>query len=139
MLSDGQIALIADCDAIWDGLSNGTFTILSSDHCPFRYNDSVSGKKTSISPEFPEGHFKYIPNGCPGIETRLALTLSAGRLALPKFVELTAANPAKLYGLYPLKGALKEAVSDAYDDGSTLHKKVIAAKSVEYTNKRIPS
>ena len=103
----------ADCDAIWDGLANGTFTILSSDHCPFRYNDSVSGKKTSISPEYPLGHFKYIPNGCPGIETRLALTLGADRLDLPKFVELTAANPAKLYGLYPRKGALREGVSDA--------------------------
>ncbi|EMD87587.1 hypothetical protein COCC4DRAFT_165908 [Bipolaris maydis ATCC 48331] len=103
----------ADCNAIWAGLANGTFTILSSDHCPFRYDDAVSGKKTSISPHFPLGKFKYIPNGCPGIETRLALTLGANRLPLTKFVQLTAANPAKLYGLYPTKGALTERVSDA--------------------------
>jgi dihydropyrimidinase len=102
----------ADCDAIWTGLADGTFTILSSDHCPFRYDDAETGKKTSISGEFPVGHFKYIPNGCPGIETRLSLVLSAGRLELTKFVEVTSSNPAKLYGLWPRKGAIQEG-SDA--------------------------
>ncbi|KAF2878482.1 D-hydantoinase [Massariosphaeria phaeospora] len=103
----------ADCDAIWTGLENGTFTVLSSDHCPFRYNDNVTGKQTCITDEYPQGHFKYIPNGCPGIETRLALTLSADRLNVQKFVEVTSSNPAKLYGLWPRKGALVEGESDA--------------------------
>lgn len=103
----------ADCDVIWDGLANGTFTILSSDHCPFRYDDSVTGKKSVISEEYPLGHFRYIPNGIPGIETRLALTLGENRLELNKFVEVTSANPAKLYGLWPKKGALFEGESDA--------------------------
>lgn len=103
----------ADCDVIWDGLANGTFTILSSDHCPFKYNDAELGKKSSITDEFPLGRFKYIPNGCPGIETRLPLTLSAGRLDLKKFVEVTSTNPAKLYGLWPTKGTLMEMKSDA--------------------------
>lgn len=103
----------ADCDVIWDGLANGTFTILSSDHCPFRFDDNVIGKKSSINDEYPLGHFKYIPNGIAGIETRLALTLSANRLDLKRFVEVTCSNPAKLYGLYPLKGALVEGQSDA--------------------------
>lgn len=102
----------SDCDAIWTGLIDGTFTILSSDHCPFRYDDAETGKKTSIGEEFPDGHFKYIPNGCPGIETRLSLVMSAGRLNLTKFVEMTSANPAKLYGLWPRKGAIREG-SDA--------------------------
>jgi dihydropyrimidinase len=102
-----------DCDVIWDGLSDGTFTILSSDHCPFRYDDNVTGKKTCINDEYPEGHFKYIPNGIAGIETRLSLALSADRLELKKFVELTSANPARLYGLHPLKGAFAEGQSDA--------------------------
>jgi dihydropyrimidinase len=103
----------ADCDAIWDGLANGTFTILSSDHCPFRYEDNINGKKTCITDEYPVGHFKYIPNGCPGIETRLSLTLSADRLTLTKFVEVTSSNPAKLYGLWPKKGGIIEGESDA--------------------------
>jgi dihydropyrimidinase len=47
------------------------------------------------------------------VETRLALALSAGRLKLQKFVEVTATNAAKLYGLYPRKGALLPGVSDA--------------------------
>ncbi len=102
-----------DHEAIWQGLQNGTFTVLSSDHCPFIYDDNQTGKKSVISEEFPNGHFKYIPNGCPGVETRLALTLSAGRLPLQKFVEVTSANAARLYGLYPRKGALLPGQSDA--------------------------
>jgi dihydropyrimidinase len=102
-----------DHEAIWAGLQNGTFTVLSSDHCPFIYDDSQTGKKSVISEEFPNGHFKYIPNGCPGVETRLALTLSAARLPLQKFVEVTSANAARLYGLYPQKGALLPGQSDA--------------------------
>lgn len=102
-----------DCDAIWTGLADGTFTILSSDHCPFRYDDSLTGKKTCITEDHPEGHFKHIPNGIAGIETRLALALGESRLDPRKFVELTSTNPAKLYGLYPLKGGLVEGSSDA--------------------------
>lgn len=86
---------------------------MSSDHCPFLYDDNQTGKKSVISEEFPNGHFRYIPNGCPGVETRLALTLSAGGLPLQKFVEVTSANAAKLYGLYPRKGALLPSQSDA--------------------------
>ncbi|CRG87849.1 dihydropyrimidinase [Talaromyces islandicus] len=102
-----------DHEGIWAGLQNGTFTILSSDHCPFIYDNSETGKKAAITSEHPHGHFKYIPNGCPGVETRLALTMSANRLTPQKFVELTSSNPAKLYGLYPQKGALIPGISDA--------------------------
>jgi len=102
-----------DLDAIWAALRDGTFTLLSSDHCPFRYDDAVAGKKSVISEEFPNGHFRYIPNGCPGVETRLSLALDAGRLPLKRFVELTATNAAKLYGLYPTKDAFEPGVSDA--------------------------
>lgn len=102
-----------DHEGIWQGLLNGTFTVLSSDHCPFLYADSEKGKMSVISREYPEGQFKYIPNGCPGVETRLSLVLSEGRLPLQKFVEVTSANPARLYGLWPKKGAIIEGDSDA--------------------------
>ncbi|KAE8452220.1 hypothetical protein EG329_001687 [Mollisiaceae sp. DMI_Dod_QoI] len=102
-----------DHEGIWKGLEDGTFTVLSSDHCPFVYEDTNVGKKSVISAEYPNGHFKYIPNGCPGVETRLALALSANRLKLQKFVEVTSTNAAKLYGLYPRKGALIPGESDA--------------------------
>lgn len=105
-----------DQASIWTGIRNGTFAILSSDHCPFRYEDSDRGKKSCITPEYPVGRFKYIPNGLPGVETRLPLTLSSlevGRLGLSRFVEVTSTAAAKLYGLYPRKGALIPGVSDA--------------------------
>lgn len=102
-----------DHDGIWEGLGNGTFTVFSSDHCPFVYDDSEGGKKSSIDSEYPNGRFQYIPNGCPGVETRLSLALSAKRLDLQNFVKVTATNAAKLYGMYPTKGALIPGISDA--------------------------
>ncbi|KAE9570651.1 D-hydantoinase [Colletotrichum fructicola] len=103
----------ADQDAIWTGLANGTFTVLSSDHCPFRFNDPVAGKNSCVTADHPVGQFRYIPNGLPGVETRLPLAFSAQRLALTKFVEMSSTNAAKLYGLYPRKGAMIPGISDA--------------------------
>jgi dihydropyrimidinase len=91
--------------AIWRGLRNGVFQLFSSDHAPTRYDDP-RGKK--IRGE--QASFRYVPNGVPGIETRLPLLFSAGvmhrRLELTRFVALTATNPARIYGLYPRKGTL---------------------------------
>ena len=90
---------------IWDGLASGLFHIFSSDHAPFRYQSNV-GKmlRGEATP------FNWIPNGVPGIETRLPILFSEGvgkgRISLNKFVELVATNPAKMYGLYPRKGTL---------------------------------
>jgi dihydropyrimidinase len=90
---------------VWDGLSDGLFTIVSSDHAPFRFEDP-QGKK----PGGKEVPFQYIPNGIPGLETRLPLLFSegvlTGRITLNQFVALTATNPAKLYGLNPRKGTI---------------------------------
>lgn len=95
----------ANQQAIWDGLANGAFQVFSSDHAPFRYDDP-QGKK----PGGKEVAFPYIPNGIPGLETRLPLLFSEGvlkgRIDLHQFVALTAANPARMYGLYPRKGTI---------------------------------
>ena len=96
---------------IWAGIEQGTFDLFSSDHCPFRFADSAGkdapGARTS---------FRNIPNGIPGVETRLPILFSegvvTGRLTLKRFAELTATNHARLYGLYPRKGAIMEG-SDA--------------------------
>jgi dihydropyrimidinase len=102
---------------IWTGLRNGTFTVLSSDHCTFNFNDDVTGKKTRISEEFPVGRFRYISNGLPSVEARLPIAFAAthrlDRLPLTKLVEVTSTNAAKLYGLYPKKGAMIPSLSDA--------------------------
>jgi dihydropyrimidinase len=95
----------ANQQVIWDGLADGLFTVFSSDHAPFRL-DAPEGKK----PGGQEVPFRHIPNGIPGIETRMALLWSegvlAGRITPQKFVELTATNPAKAYGLHPRKGSI---------------------------------
>ncbi|KQP41201.1 dihydropyrimidinase [Methylobacterium sp. Leaf104] len=91
--------------AIWRGIQTGLFDVVSSDHCPFRYDDPA-GKLN------PKGRtsFRWVPNGIPGIETRLPILfsegVSAGRISLNRFVALTATNHAKLYGLYPRKGSI---------------------------------
>lgn len=90
---------------IWDGLINGVFQVFSSDHAAFRYNDSRGKLLHGI-----DAPFSKIPNGIPGLETRLPLLFSAGviqrRMNIQQFVALTASNPAKMYGLYPRKGTL---------------------------------
>jgi len=90
---------------IWNGLADGLFTIFSSDHAPFRY-DAPEGKK----PGGEEVAFRHIPNGIPGIETRLPLLFSHGvldgRITINRFVELTSTNPAKANGLHPRKGTI---------------------------------
>ena len=93
-------------EAIWEGIIDGTFDIFSSDHCPFKFKDKKGkdrpGARTS---------FKWVPNGIPGVETRLPILFSEGvsknRISIERFVELTSTNPAKMYGLYPQKGSIK--------------------------------
>jgi dihydropyrimidinase len=87
-----------------EGLRQGTFSIFSSDHCAFRYD--TTGKLT------PKGRtsFRWVPNGIPGVETRLPILFSEGvvkgRIDLNRFVALSATNHAKTYGLYPRKGTI---------------------------------
>jgi dihydropyrimidinase len=95
----------ASQEACWEGLQQKVFSLCSSDHCPFRYDDS-HGKLT------PKGRtsFRWVPNGIPGVETRLPILFSqgvkTGRISLNEFVALTATNHAKTYGLYPRKGTI---------------------------------
>ena len=90
---------------IWDGLVDGLFTVFSSDHAPFRF-DAPEGKK----PGGNEVTFRHIPNGIPGLETRMPLLYSegvlGGKITVNRFVELTATNPAKAYGIHPRKGSI---------------------------------
>ncbi|MEP4030858.1 dihydropyrimidinase [Roseibium polysiphoniae] len=93
-----------DQDACWEGLQHGIFSVFSSDHCPYRFAED--GK---LTPKSEQG-FRWIPNGIPGIETRLPILfsegVSKGRISLNQFVALTSTNHAKAYGLYPRKGSI---------------------------------
>jgi dihydropyrimidinase len=119
----------AELEAMWQGLSNGTFTTFSSDHAPTKlvytrlisvYRPKETYSNQSCRFDHPQGKkaglvdgtmsFRKIPNGLPGIETRMATLFCGGvltgRLTIQKFVELTASNPAKLYGMGDTKGAI---------------------------------
>ncbi|MGF1651332.1 MAG: dihydropyrimidinase [Hyphomicrobiaceae bacterium] len=91
--------------ACWLGLETGVFQIFSSDHCPFRYEDDAGKLR-------PQGRssFRWVPNGIPGVETRLPILFSEGvkkgRIDLNRFVALASTNHAKMYGLYPRKGTI---------------------------------
>lgn len=89
----------------WLGIENGVFDLFSSDHCPFRYDD----ERGKINPR-GRTSFRHIPNGIPGVETRMPILFSEGvmkgRIDLPRFVSLTATNHARTYGLYPQKGTI---------------------------------
>ena len=106
-----------DLQAVWNSVHNGTITVISSDHAPSQYNNPL-GKRKPLSEAQTKGtvpSFATTPNGLPGIETRLPLLFSAAtdsnipprrRLSLPRFVELTSTNPAKMYGLSGRKGSI---------------------------------
>ena len=95
----------ADQAALWEALSDGTLDLVASDHAPYRLHD-VNGKLAHGA----EAPFTSIPNGMPGLELRLPLLFSEGvvrgRLTAGQFVALTSSNPARLYGMYPRKGAI---------------------------------
>ena len=96
----------ASQEEIWRCLQNGTFQVYSSDHAPYRFDDSG---KLHAGKDAP---FTKIANGLPGIETRLPLLFSEGyikkRITLNHFVALAATNASKIYGLDHRKGSITE-------------------------------
>jgi dihydropyrimidinase len=95
----------ADQDALWQALKDRTLALVSSDHAPYRYDQS--GKLSAG----PQAAFTEIANGLPGLETRLPLMfdamISRGDQGALAFAQITATAPATLYGLKN-KGALIE-------------------------------
>jgi dihydropyrimidinase len=86
---------------LWDGLKDDHLQVVSTDHCPFCFEDQkILGKDD----------FTRIPNGGPGIENRLQLIyhhgVNAGKLSLNRFVEITSTAPARIFGMYPQKGEI---------------------------------
>lgn len=90
--------------ALWHHIRTGTFTVVSSDHAPYRYDET--GKLANG----PDASFKQIANGMPGIAARLPMLFSEGvvkgRITLEQFVALSSTNAARTYGMLPRKGTL---------------------------------
>ena len=85
---------------LWRGLAFNDLQCISTDHCPFCMKEKRLGERD----------FSKIPNGAPGIETRMSLVYDGGvregRISLNRFVELTSTSPAKIFGLFPRKGTI---------------------------------
>lgn len=89
-----------DVDALWRGIADGSISVISSDHCGFGLKQKGYGG----------GNFTLTPNGLPGIETRLPLIYTEGvlknRISINRMVEVLSTNAAKIFGLFPRKGAI---------------------------------
>ena len=111
-------------DDLWTGLIKDDLQVVSTDHCPFDFE----GQK-----ELGRGDFRKVPNGLPGVEDRVDLLhdggVVGGRFTKERWVDVIATAPAKLFGMYPRKGAVAVG-SDAdlvvYDPNAT---RTISAKT----------
>ena len=94
----------ASQEAVWEGLKDGTLGVFSSDHAPYRFDE------TGKLPKGEQTGFKDMANGVPGIELRMPLLFSegvmTGRISIEQFVALTSTNHARMYGLAPKKGSI---------------------------------
>jgi dihydropyrimidinase len=104
-----------DNEALWQGLSTGSIQTVGTDHCPFFFDGrkpiTYEGQSVAIpGKELGASDFTKIPNGLPGVGDRLPILwtygVQSGRLTPQQFVALTSANAARIFGLYPKKGAL---------------------------------
>ena len=104
-----------DNSRLWEGLSEGVLQTIGTDHCPFFYDGTqpivYEGREIAIpGKELGKDDFTKIPNGLPGIEDRMLVMwttgVRAGRITANQFVAYNSTNPAKIFGLYPRKGAL---------------------------------
>lgn len=87
-------------DQMWQYVNDGTVDFLGSDHAPYTFEEKKRGWDNIFN----------CPAGIPCIEMRFPLMMDAvnkGKLSLEKLVELVSTNPAKVFGLYPKKGAIQ--------------------------------
>jgi dihydropyrimidinase len=95
-------------DELWKGLAKNDLQVVSTDHCPFCMKEGYQGLPKQK--ELGKGDFSKIPNGAPGVETRMVLLYDggvvAGRITLNRWIELCATAPAKIMGMFPRKGTI---------------------------------
>jgi len=109
---------------LWTGLVKDDLQLVSTDHCPFDFE----GQK-----DLGKGDFRKVPNGLPGVEDRVDLLhdggVVAGRITKERWVEIISTAPARLFGMYPRKGAVAvgaDADLVVYDPNAT---RTISAKT----------
>jgi dihydropyrimidinase len=121
--------------ALWRGLRFDDLQIVSTDHCPFCFNETSYGIQRSK--QLGRDNFAQIPNGAPGVELRIPLLFDGGvnasRITLNRFVQLTATAPAKMFGLFPQKGTIAVG-SDADIVLFDPHKPHVISASTHHSN-----
>ncbi len=126
-------------DSLWAGLASGSLSVVATDHCAF----TTAQKRSGI------GDFTKIPNGTGGLEDRMPMLwtngVNTGRITMNEFVAVTSTNVAKIFGMYPRKGAvavgsdadlvvwdpLKEKVIGAANQQSSIDYNVFEGKAVK--------
>ena len=92
----------ANQDALWNGLRKGFISTLATDHAPFDF---------ATQKQMGRGDFTKIPNGIPSLEDRINLYFTEGvrkgRIDLHQFVNTASTQAAKIFGLFPRKGAIQ--------------------------------
>ncbi|MCI0470565.1 MAG: dihydropyrimidinase [Candidatus Aminicenantes bacterium] len=113
--------------ALWRALKDEVIQVASSDHRSFNMKDRE---------KIAHHDFSKIPNGVPGVENRLSLLYTYGvlqnRISINQFVEMTAAAPARIFGLYPRKGTLKIGSDADIVVWDPTHKGIISTKTHGY-------
>jgi dihydropyrimidinase len=106
---------VPDNERLWHGLRDGILQTVGTDHCPFFFDGTrpmqYEGREVQIpGKELGLKDFTKIPNGLPGVQDRMPILwtygVRAGRITANQFVALNSTNPARIFGLYPRKGAL---------------------------------
>ncbi len=104
-----------DNEALWHALHDGDLQVVSTDHCPFLFDGTQPIEYEGQAYQRPgkelgRDNFTKIPNGLPGLGDRMIMVWSEGvakgRLTPNRFAEITATNPAKIFGMYPRKGTI---------------------------------
>ena len=87
--------------ALWQGLRGGNLHTTATDHCTFCAEQKGAGRDD----------FTKIPNGCGGVEDRMAVIwdegVGKGLLTPSEFVKVTSANAAQIFNIYPRKGVVQ--------------------------------
>jgi len=111
-------------DQLWRGLKGNDLQLVATDHCPFCMKEKQLGA----------GDFSKIPNGAPGVETRLALLFDGGvrqgRISLQRWVEICSTAPAKIFGLAGKKGTIAPGADADIVVWDPEHKQTLSARTL---------
>jgi dihydropyrimidinase len=116
---------------LWRALRYDDLQVIATDHCPFCMKEGHLGYQKQK--QMGKDDFSMIPNGAPGIETRLVslfdIGVMKGKFSLNRFVELTATSPAKLFGLFPKKAPSRWAATPTWCCSTQPSRKPFAHKT----------